>query len=365
MKKNKILEIKNLTVNVGDFLLKDINLKVNEDDYIIILGNSGAGKSILLETIAGMYKSQKGEIYLNGKDITFEKIQKRGVGIVYQDNTLFQHMSVKKNLEYGLKNRKHTKKDIDFLTKEISKKTNITKLLNRSCREGLSGGEIQRISLARSLLTNPKLLLLDEPLSALDVQAREEMQNLLKKIHENGQPIIHVTHNPEEAFALATHLVIIEKGTITQQGTIYEVLNAPETKFIANIMGIKNFFKGSLEKYSDDLFLFKAPNLTFFVSKPKELESQKKIKNLMILSKDILVFKENELEDNKKLYKNFFEATVFNIIYKRNRVEITGKLENSEAYLSSTIPIEKYESMNLKLNQKIYLGFHPESAKVF
>jgi molybdopterin-binding protein len=240
-----MLEIRNLIKNYGEFKIAGVNLIVQKNDYFVILGVSGAGKTLLLELIAGLVTPDNGEIYLEGRDITHEKIQKRQVGMVFQDHAIFPHMSVRENITYGLKKKLPDKKDFTASILKLTNEMSISHLLDRK-PETLSGGELQRVALARTLASHPKLLLLDEPLASLDVQIRSEMRKLLRQIHQSGQTIIHVTHDYEEALSLATKVVVIHKGAIIQDGTAEEVFHHPKSAFVANFTGIKNFFPVTL-----------------------------------------------------------------------------------------------------------------------
>ena len=236
-----MLEINNISVKLGDFQLVDINLEVDRGDYYILLGKSGVGKTVLLEIIAGLIKPDAGKIFLTNKDITHEKIQKREVGIVFQDYSVFPHLTVKQNIEYPLKPQKLNSKKRKLLVQEYAELTGITHLLNRGT-QNLSGGELQRVALARMLVTKPQCLLLDEPLASLDVQLKGDLRNLLRTINQKGTTILHVTHDYEEAIALSNKVAVMQEGRIIQKGNTKEVFQKPANEFVANFTGIKNFF---------------------------------------------------------------------------------------------------------------------------
>lgn len=219
------------------------------------MGMSGAGKSVLLQIIAGMIRQDEGGVFLNGRNISKEKIQKRGVGLVFQDSSIFPHMSVFDNIAYPLRSRNTNREAIQETVKELAELTNITPLLERS-PAGLSGGEQQRVALARALAFKPDCLLLDEPISSMDVQLRGEMRSLLRKINQTGQTIVHVTHDYEEAAILANRIGVIEDGRLVQAGTADEVFHHPQSEFVANFVGIKNFFEGTLMSYAAGLKKF-------------------------------------------------------------------------------------------------------------
>jgi molybdopterin-binding protein len=239
-----MLEIDSLSIQLGEFSFTDLNLKVNDGEYCIILGPTGAGKTILLETIAGIHYPKNGRILLNGNDITQTPPEKRGIGMVYQDYMLFPHMTVAENIGFGLKERGVSKKEWHAAVRDIAKTFGISHLLERYPKT-LSGGEQQRTAIARSLLLRPSVLLLDEPLSALDTITRERLRDELKAIHkETGMTILHITHHFEDIYALANRVVVMREGTIVQEGTPDMIMHHPVSDFIANFTGMENIFTG-------------------------------------------------------------------------------------------------------------------------
>lgn len=244
-----MLELRNLSKKFGDFQLENINLSVQKGEYFVILGLSGAGKTVLLEVIAGLEDPDQGKIILNNKDITRTSIQKRNVGIVFQDYALFPHLTVRENIIYPLKNKKISKKIIEQKITELGKIVSVSHILDRK-PDTLSGGELQRVALARTLALDPDCLLLDEPLSSLDVQLRDDLRGLLRTINRKGYTILHVTHDYQEAIALAHKVAIIHEGRITQTGTPKEVFHNPGNKFVANFTGIKNFFNAKFIRHN-------------------------------------------------------------------------------------------------------------------
>ncbi|NOQ27080.1 MAG: ATP-binding cassette domain-containing protein [Bacteroidales bacterium] len=236
-----MLKLKDISVKLGDFELKEINLDLDKGDYYVLLGKSGVGKTVLLEIIAGLIKPNSGQIFLNSEDITHKKIQKRKIGIVFQDFSVFPHLNVKQNIEYPLKGKKLPKSEKNDLINKYAQLTKVSHLLNRGT-QNLSGGELQRVALARMLVSKPECLLLDEPLASLDVQLKGGLRNLLREINKNGVTILHVTHDYEEAIALSNKVAVIHEGRIIQKGLTKEVFQKPANDFVANFTGIKNFF---------------------------------------------------------------------------------------------------------------------------
>lgn len=236
-----MLEVRNLCLKLDEFELKDINFSVGDGDYFIILGESGSGKSLILESLLGIYHPDQGEIQFRGKIITETPIPLRPAGIVFQDHLVFPHLTIFENIAYPLKRQHIEPLEIRKKVFEMADKLNISGLLHKK-KEKLSGGELQRVALARTLVMKPPLLLLDEPLSSLDVTLKSEIRRLLRQLHREGQTIIHVTHDYEEAIALGNKVAILEKGTILQSGDIHEVFLKPKSAFVARMAGISNFF---------------------------------------------------------------------------------------------------------------------------
>jgi ABC-type Fe3+/spermidine/putrescine transport system ATPase subunit len=239
-----VINVSNLAVRVGDFSLREVSLDIDSGEYFIILGPTGAGKTVLLEAIAGLHPVVRGTVSVDGRDITHLQPERRGLGIVYQDHVLFPHLSVWENVSFGLKSMRCPKRDIWPRVEKIAQLMNIDHLLQRK-PPSLSGGERQRVSLARALVTEPKLLLLDEPLSALDPEAREKMQHELAEIHRRlSVTIIHVTHDFEEALSLGERVAVLNKGQVVQVGTPDDIMRRPNSEFVAGFALSRNLFQG-------------------------------------------------------------------------------------------------------------------------
>ena len=235
-----MIKVEGLYTALGDFVLDEINLQVNPGEFFILSGPTGSGKSIVLESIAGLVPIKRGAIYLNGKNIISQKPEKRNISICYQDYNLFPHMSVSKNIWYGVNFKKDKgaikyKNNFDRLVDLLK----ISHLLNRR-PENLSGGEKQRVSLARALIVEPEILLLDEPLSALDPNTKEKIQWEIKKIHDElKMTTIMVTHSFQEAHCLGDRMAVMNEGKILQSGAIDEIFQYPKSEFVADFVGMK------------------------------------------------------------------------------------------------------------------------------
>ncbi len=292
-----VLQIRDLSVRFRAFALEDINLDVMQGDYLALLGVSGAGKTVLLEALAGLVRPAKGSILLNGRDITRNKVQGRGVGLVYQDLSLFPHLNVWKNIAYPLRNKPLSAADRKIQVKKLARQVEVSHLLERYPGT-LSGGEAQRVALARTLASDPRILLLDEPLSNLDVKLKGELRRVLRNIHRSGKTMIHVTHDFMEAATLANKVSVVENGRLVQHGTPEEVFRHPRNEFVARFSGIKNLFpcksvtrgdsdglhKAALNDQVSIHYLGKDGNLCGYVMIPQEdiIVSEKPIESSAI-----------------------------------------------------------------------------------
>ncbi|KAF5090188.1 Sulfate/thiosulfate import ATP-binding protein CysA [anaerobic digester metagenome] len=239
-----MLRIAGLAKRLGDFALDGVDLTVADGEYFVVLGPTGAGKTILLETLAGIYAPDAGTIDLDGRDITRTDPKDRGIGMVYQDYMLFPHLTVGENIGFGLKQMKAESARIRESVQETAALLGIGHLLERTTGT-LSGGEQQRAAIARALVLRPRVLLLDEPLSALDTVTRERLRRELKAIHRTtGTTVIHITHHFEDIFALADRVAVMQDGRIVQAGSPDEVFRRPTTEFVAAFTGMENVYCG-------------------------------------------------------------------------------------------------------------------------
>ncbi len=347
-----MLRLDNISVTAGSFRLKNVNLAVDRGDYFVILGPSGAGKSLLLETIAGLRNPDTGIITLRGTDITKEKIQKRNISIVYQDADLFPHLSVYENIAYPLKSRKER----NFREKVISAAdlVGIHDKLRRK-PESLSGGEYQRVSLARSIAADSDIILLDEPLSSIDTKARGELRALLRTINRKGITVIHVTHDYEEAISVASKIAIMEHGEVVHIDTPEEIFRRPKSEFIAHFIGVKNFLRG---------YLHGAPSveLKTFTMKGLEISCLTEVADgeafLMIGPDEISIANSQQAVSNR----NNFKGTVKDIAHARLGVEVTIDVGCD---LVVTISSDARKSLQLELGEEVWVSFKASSCRVY
>jgi molybdate/tungstate transport system ATP-binding protein len=242
-----MIKVKNLSKRWREFSLENINLDVKQGDYFIVLGPTGAGKTLLLELIAGFHRPDKGEIWINNKNVTDISPEQRRVGFVYQDYSLFPHLNVEKNVGFGLRLKKISRREYNKRVRHAMNLLGLTHLSKRLPKT-LSGGEQQKVALARAIVLDPDVLLLDEPLSALDAQTQERLRGELKDLHEkSGITTIHVTHDHVEAILLGDRMGVLSDGKLIQVGRPDEIFQKPKSEFVAKFVGVENIFSGESE----------------------------------------------------------------------------------------------------------------------
>ncbi len=240
-----MIRVEDLNISLPGFDLSNINLSIEENEFFILMGPTGAGKTVLLEAIAGLVPIKSGKILIGEKDITRLPPEKRGISIVYQDYALFPHLTVLENITYGLHFHRIDKAQAEKRLNRLLEVVNLSHLKER-LPVNLSGGEKQRVALARALMVEPKVLLLDEPLSALDPNFREEVRNALKRLHQSSNTtFLMVTHDFVEVLSLAGRAAVMNKGRIEQTGQVKEIFEKPASPFVADFVGMKNLFKAS------------------------------------------------------------------------------------------------------------------------
>jgi spermidine/putrescine transport system ATP-binding protein len=248
-----VVKFENITKNYGEYAaVNDLNLTIEPGKFITLLGPSGCGKSTTLRMLGGFEKPTKGRILLAGKDVTLLPPNKRDVNIVFQDYALFPHMSVARNIAFGLELKGHDNRAIHNRVSELLELVQLQDYSQRLPSE-LSGGQRQRVALMRALAPDPQVLLLDEPLSALDAKLRQQMQIELKSIQEKtGKTFMFVTHDQEEALTMSDQIVVMNKGRIEQMGDPHSLYSHPSSVFVANFIGETNLLRGVVQGQEED-----------------------------------------------------------------------------------------------------------------
>ena len=222
-------------------IIDNINLEIKDKEFIVLVGSSGCGKSTILRLISGLEEVTSGEILIDDKVVNNTHPKDRDIAFVFQSYALYPHMSVYENIAFGLKMRKYPKNEIDVKVREVAKALNLEDLLERKPRQ-LSGGQRQRVALGRAIVRNPKVFLMDEPLSNLDANLRVQMRSEIKRLHQKLKTtFIYVTHDQTEALTMGDRIVVLDKGKIQQADTPEEIYNNPKNKFVAGFIGQMNF----------------------------------------------------------------------------------------------------------------------------
>lgn len=283
MDKKKLIQFRNIVKEFdGQIVLKGVNLDIYENEFVTLLGPSGCGKTTLLRILGGFLDATEGEVIFDGEDISQVPPHKRELNTVFQKYALFPHMSVYQNIAFGLKIKKMSKDVIEQKVMKMLKLIGLEGFENKNVTL-LSGGQQQRVAIARALVNEPKVLLLDEPLGALDLKLRKEMQYELKRIQQEvGITFIFVTHDQEEALTMSDKIVVMKDGEIQQVGTPQEIYNEPENRYVANFIGESNIIPAvMLEDYKvkfDDIvfdcvdFGFKDKQPVDVVIRPEDID---------------------------------------------------------------------------------------------
>jgi len=340
-----MLEVLNISYKTGEFSLKAVSFRVNKGDYYILLGESGAGKSMLLETIAGLIQPDSGSIILEGKDITHQKIQDRRIGLVFQDHAIFPHMTVFENIAYSLHGKGSNQKEKKNKVKEITENLGIAGLLRRRPAT-LSGGELQRVALARTLIQQPMVLLLDEPLASLDSRIKSELRSQLRKIHRQGQTIVHVTHDYEEALSLGNRIAVMHNGSVIQEGTPEEVFRNPGSEFIAHFVGARNFFRVQIKRFNNSTIALTENNIEIRLA----FQEAGTEGHVLIRDEDIIISREPF--DSSAV--NNLEGTISEII---PGIRGTTVVVNAGIVLNVLITAESASRLELREGNKVWVHF--------
>ena len=318
---NYVIELKNITKSFGDnVILKDFDFKVKKDEFLTILGPSGCGKTTILRLIGGFEEPDQGQILFNGEDITNKEAYERRINTVFQKYALFPHMNVFDNIAFGLKIKKMDKNTIKKKVKEVLKLVNLEGFENREI-ESLSGGQQQRLAIARALVNEPEVLLLDEPLGALDLKLRQAMQIELKRIQKSvGITFIYVTHDQEEALSMSDTVVVLNNGEIQQMDSPINIYNEPKNAFVADFIGESNIIKAKmLEDYKVRFLNYDFPCVDKGFNKNEDVE-------VVIRPEDVLLVDEN--------YQ--IEGIVTSLVFKGVHYEMTVDVDGYSMLVQST-----------------------------
>jgi len=313
------------------YVIRDCSLSVYEGEFLTILGPSGCGKTTVLRMISGLEMVSDGKIYLDGEDVTEVGAAKRPVHTVFQNFALFPHMTIEDNVGYGLSLKKVSKKDIRSRVGEMLELVQLSGYEKRKPAQ-LSGGEQQRVAIARGLINKPKVLLLDEPLSSLDLKLKKQMQIELKRLQKKlGITFIYVTHAQDEAITMSDRIIIFKDGNIEQQGTPKEIYQRPNSLFVADFIGDSNILEGVVVKKTDLYVTVSLKDGGFTKLKSSEFELEDQV-SLVVRPEDIHV-------KNKEV-GNVLEAKVRDVIYNGNFTRLIVMLGKKEVKINLDVDLE-------------------------
>jgi ABC-type Fe3+/spermidine/putrescine transport system ATPase subunit len=303
-----VLELRNVSKRFGEAVaVNNISLSVAKGGILALLGPSGCGKTTTLRLIAGFEMPDSGELLIEGQDISGKRPYERNVGLLFQDYALFPHMTVAENVAYGLRFRGFNSQDAKSRTEEMLGLVKLSGYASRRPSQ-LSGGEQQRIALARALAINPKLVLLDEPLSALDAKLRQELRTEIKDILTRvGATTIIVTHDQEEAFGIAERVVVMNRGVIVQEGSPAEIYLSPNNRFVAEFIGRSNLLKGRISPIDSSCARFIGDGVELVVSAARV---STEVVWVCIRPERIAVQNMSSKNSNMQTYENVLEGVV-------------------------------------------------------
>ena len=355
MAKTNAIEVKNLVKTYGNvYALKNVDLNIADGEYFVLLGPSGGGKTTLLRSIGGFIRPDSGSVNIKGQNVDDLPPDRRPTSMVFQGFALFPHMNVSQNIGYGLKLKSIDKNIIENKVNKMMDLVGLKGLSNRMPHE-LSGGQQQRVQLARALILENDVLLLDEPLSALDAQLRKDMCIELKRLQKTvGISFVHVTHNQEEAMSVADRIAIIADGEMVEQGTPKEIYSNPKNKFTAEFIGEKNIFEGKIKDFNKTKVVVDIDNDNIEISNNNYKVKKNQKVSLSIKSESIQIKKISKT--NSKVSNNQIVGKISEITFLGQFVRYLVVLNNKQE-----IQVRSYEEIvNLKIHDTVSLSWKLE-----
>jgi putative spermidine/putrescine transport system ATP-binding protein len=348
------LELIGLTKVYGDVVAADqVTLDIAPGEFITLLGPSGSGKTTTLMMVAGFVLPTSGQILLNGEDIAFRPPHKRNIGMVFQNYALFPHMTVAENIAFPLKMRKWSREQIRQAVREVLQLVRLPGFEERYPRQ-LSGGQQQRVALARALVFRPPVLLMDEPLGALDKKLREEMQLEIKHIQESTNiTTIYVTHDQEEALTMSDRIAVMNAGRIEQVGTPRELYEQPVSQFVADFIGESNFLSGRVERGDGHLYLVTQEGWRVVIPVSDSLRPGEQVS--VALRPERIVIGDGSGD-------NVVEGTIEEIIYVGEATKFRVRLEH-DRWLTVKQP-SRLETMRWRRGDRVRLSWSAADAVI-
>ncbi|MHA6687368.1 ABC transporter ATP-binding protein [Mesorhizobium sp. A556] len=354
------IQFENVTKRFGDFTaVNNLSLTIFEREFFALLGASGCGKSTLLRMLAGFEEPSEGRILLDGQDLRGIPPYRRPVNMMFQSYALFPHMTVEKNIAFGLKQDGMPKPEIAARVAEMLKLVKLEPFAQRKPHQ-LSGGQRQRVALARSVAKRPKVLLLDEPLGALDKKLREETQFELMDLQQNlGLTFVVVTHDQEEAMTMADRIAILDKGEVMQVATPTEVYEAPTSRFVAGFVGNVNMFEGKVAaRDADTVRITGATGAQIVVNNPGDAPAGADIA-FAIRPEKIRISSKKPTDA-----VNALEGEVYDIAYLGDMTVFHVKLDDGQVVRASTMNAARVSDDPLTWSDRAWISFRPDAGIV-
>lgn len=353
-----MIEVRGLHVRAGGFDVRVERLTVGEGEYGIIMGPSGAGKTVLLETIMGFWRPLEGRIVVGGVDVTDLPPERRGLSFVPQDYALWPHLTVFENIAYGLRARHVPEGEVRRRVLEVAEVMGIEHLLHRDPRT-LSGGEMQRVALARALVVEPKAVLLDEPLSSLDAKTRESVKEFIRELHGSlGFTALHVTHDPIEAAELGDRIAVMVDGRIIQAGTPSEVFGRPESLEVAWLTGRPNVIEGAVSDWGDGVAVVRpSPDVKVVAVHRRPLRRGERVL-VFVMPEDVVVSKTPQ----QGSARNVLELHVTSV-EDRGPLKLV-KARRGGVELGALITRGAYGELGLTVGDRVYMQFKASAVRV-
>lgn len=346
-----MLEVKDLTKKYGDLVaVSDLSFNIEEGEFVTLLGPSGCGKSTTLKTIAGLVKPTSGQIRLRGRDVTDTPPEKRNIGMAFQSTALFPHMTVRENIAYGLQMHGYSKTEISDRVDEALELVDMPDHGEHKPGE-LSGGQKQRVSLARALTYEPDILLLDEPLTGLDRELREEMRGWLNRIQrEVNVTTLYVTHDQEDALSMSDKVIVLNDGSAQQIASPETIYENPATPFVAQFVGKSTRFDGTVS-HEDGKALVSNDSKAITLA-DSNIESGREV-SLYVRPEDV------QVSQTATGVENELPGTITNIANLGNHAEMSVDIENGITALAHTTRFPDFD-----IGDEVYLGFESEQVIV-